>query len=464
MSVRVRFAPSPTGTLHIGGARTALFNWLYARHHGGEFVIRVEDTDTVRSTTESLDSILDALAWMGLDHDGEILLQSSRRDEHLTLAEQLLSDGKAYKCYASPEELEQMKTDAAAAGEQPKYDRRWRDHTDPPSPDAPYAIRFKMPLLGSRTIDDAVLGSITVNHVELDDLVIVRRDGTPTYNFVVVCDDAFMGITHVIRGQDHMTNTFRQAEMYEALGFDLPTFGHLPLVDGLSKRKGSLSVQHYRDEGFLKEAFVNYIVRLGWSHGDREIFSIEDLVEMFDIDSVNRSSSTYDETKMLWVNTEWLRKLDSTELARRLAGYLAAEGIDVADDDRLPTIAELYRERAETLAEMAKAVSYFFAAPEEYDEKAVKKWVKANSKAGFVGLIEKLRSLKSFDAESIDAAMREVLDEFDLKLVKLAQPCRVAISGSSATPSIDVTLATIGHKEVIERMERLVPLFPEPQG
>lgn len=464
MSVRVRFAPSPTGTLHIGGARTALFNWLYARHHGGEFVIRVEDTDTVRSTDESIDSILDALKWMGLDHDGEILLQSSRREEHIAMAQQLLNEGKAYKCYATPEELEQMKSDAVAAGEQPKYDRRWRDHTEPPSPDAPYAIRFRMPLLGSRTIDDAVLGSITVNHSELDDLVIVRRDGTPTYNFVVVCDDAFMGITHVIRGQDHMTNTFRQAEMYAALGFELPTFGHLPLVDGLSKRKGSLSVQHYRDHGILKEAFVNYIARLGWSHGDREVFGMDDLVELFDIDGVNRSSSTYDETKMLWVNTEWIRKLDSADLGARLAGYLQAEGIEAAGDERLPTIADLYRERAETLADMAKATSYFFVTPNEYDAKAVKKWVKANSKAGFVGLIEKLRALDSFDAESIDAAMNEVLEAFDLKLVKLAQPCRVAVSGSSATPSIDVTLATIGHKEVIERMERLVPLFPEPQG
>jgi glutamyl-tRNA synthetase len=464
MSVRVRFAPSPTGFLHIGGARTALFNWLFARHNDGEFVIRVEDTDLARSTTESMDSILEALDWLGLDHDGEILSQSSRKDEHVKLAKKLLDEGKAYKCYATPEELEEMKEKAVAEGRQPKYDRRWRDGGEPPSPDAPYAIRFKMPMTGSTTIEDAVLGTVTVNHGELDDLIIVRRDGTPTYNFVVVCDDAFMEISHVIRGQDHMTNTFRQAQIYEALGYERPTFAHLPLVDGLSKRKGSLSVQHYRDEGFLKEAVINYMARLGWSHGDREIFSISDLVELFDLRDVNRSSATYDESKMLWVNTEWLRLIDSDELGQRLASYLKEQGIDAEGDDRLGAIADLYRERAETLVEMAEKVTYFFEAPEEYNAKHMKKWLKADSKDGFVALIDKFRALDDFDTEHVDGAMRETLKEHDLKYVKLAQPCRIALSGAAATPSIDATIATVGKEESIRRMEKLVPHFPEPQS
>lgn len=461
MSARVRFAPSPTGYLHIGGARTALFNWLYARHHGGEFVIRIEDTDVARSTQESIDSILEALDWMGLDYDGEIVTQSSRREEHLKLARRLLDEGKAYRCYATPDELEAMKADALARGLQPKYDRRWRNGGTPPSADAPYAVRFKMPMSGARTINDEVLGPITVNNGELDDLIIVRRDGLPTYNFAVVCDDASMGITHVIRGQDHMTNTFRQAAIAEALGFDEHTYGHLPLVDGLSKRKGSLSVQHYRDEGVLREAFVNYIARLGWSHGDREIFTLAELVELFDLDAVNRSSSTYDETKMRWVNTEWLRRLDSDELGRRLGEHLEAIGVHAAHDERLPAIADLYRERAETLREMATAVRYFFEAPEQYNPKAVKKWLKADGKPAFIALIERFRSLDRYDTEAVDEAIRETLAEHDLKYVKLAQPCRIAVSGDAATPSIDATLATIGRDEVIARMTRTLALFPE---
>ena len=278
MSIRLRFAPSPTGYLHIGGARTALFNFLYAKHTGGKLLLRIEDTDLERSTEQSMHAIIEGLEWLGIRHDEDMVIQSTRRDEHVRLAQQLLAQGLAYKCFCTAEELTAMRESAIAEGRPPKYDARWRDRSDQPEGDVPFTIRFKMPQTGETTVHDLVLGDVTVNHEELDDLIIVRSDGTPTYNFVVVCDDAFMGVTHVVRGQDHMSNTFRQYQLYKALGHTPPQFGHLPLVDGLSKRKGSASVQNYRDQGYLAEAVVNYIARLGWSHGDQEIFSIDEMI------------------------------------------------------------------------------------------------------------------------------------------------------------------------------------------
>lgn len=459
--IRVRFAPSPTGNLHIGGARTALFNWLYARHTGGKFLLRIEDTDLERSTEESVGAIFEALAWLGLDHDEEPLRQTSRQDEHVKLANELLERGLAYRCYATREELEKMREDAIAAGEQPRYDRRWRDRTDAPSPDAPYSLRFKMPLDGERTIDDLVLGSVTVGNKELDDLIILRSDGTPTYNFVVVCDDVHMGVTDIIRGQDHLRNSFRQAPIYEALGAALPRFAHLPLVDGLSKRKGSAGVQSYRDAGFLKEALINYIARLGWSHGDQEIFSVEELVEHFDFDHVNRASSTFDEKKLRWVNVEWIRRLSAEDLATRLVPFLAAIGLEATVDARMEFLVDQLRERAETLVDMAEAARFAYAAPSEYDEASVSKWLTAEVREPLIAVREALAGLSEWSVEAINAAIKEVVSASGLKFMKIGQPLRVAIAGNTVSPSIGETVWIVGQDEIVARLNAVLPRVPE---
>ena len=459
MSARLRFAPSPTGNLHIGGARTALFNWLQARHDGGSFLLRIEDTDLERSTEASVNAILEALAWLGIDHDEDVLFQTSRREAHLEAAHRLLDEGKAYRCYATPEELEQARQEATAAGRHFQYDRRWRDRTDAPSPDAPYVIRFRMPLDGEQTLDDLVLGPVTVENRELDDLVLVRSDGNPTFNLVVVCDDAHMGVTQVIRGQDHLRNTFRQLHIFRALGYELPQFGHLPLVDGLSKRKGSASVQHYRDAGFLREAVINYMMRLGWSHGDQEIFTVDELIRLFDVRNVNRASASYDETKMRWVNQEWIRRLASDDLAARLMPFLQALDIDAAGDVRLPALVDLLRERSETLVEMAAGARFVFQAPTEYDGDAVSKWFKAAVRPAFEALIAELDGLTSFAIEDVDAAIQRALDAHGLKFVKLGQPLRIALTGGTSSPSIGACVALTGQRETIARMRRALTLF-----
>lgn len=457
---RVRFAPSPTGNLHIGSARTALFNWLQARHDGGKFLLRIEDTDLERSTEASVDAIFEAMEWLGLDYDEEPLRQTSRQDTHVKLARQLLDQGLAYRCYATTAELEAMRENAIAKGEQPRYDRRWRDRDDAPSPDAPHVIRFKMPLDGELTIDDLVLGPVTVGNKELDDLIILRSDGTPTYNFVVVCDDIHMGVSHVIRGQDHLRNSYRQAYIYKALGSDLPRFGHLPLVDGLSKRKGSASVQDYRDAGYLKEAVINYIARLGWSHGDQEIFSVEELVELFDVENVNKASSTFDETKMRWVNVEWIRRLSSNDLAQRLLPFLAKLDIEAEADARLEFLVNQLRERAETLVEMANAARFAYLPPSEYDAAAVTKWLTPDVKEAVEAVGQRLGALDEWTLETINAAIKDVVKEFGLKFVKMGQPLRIAIAGSTASPSIGETVWVVGQKEVVRRLTAVLDQFP----
>lgn len=456
---RVRFAPSPTGNLHIGGARTALFNWLYARHTGGKFLLRIEDTDLARSTDESLQAILEALDWLGLDYDEPPVRQTERQDEHIRLANQLLEKGLAYRCYCTAEELDTMREEARARGEQPRYDRRWRDKTNPPSADAPFSVRFKMPIDGELTIDDQVLGDVTVGNKELDDLVILRSDGTPTYNFVVVCDDAHMGVTHVIRGQDHLRNSFRQTHIYNALDFPPPTFGHLPLVDGLSKRKGSAGVQDFRDRGFLKEALINYIARLGWSHGDQELFTIEELVQHFDVANVQRGSSSYDEKKMLWVNAEWIKRLPAEDLAERLVSFLKTLGADATVDERMCFLVDQLRPRANTLVDMAHAARFAYLAPAEYDEKAVKKWLKAESKPAIEALIEQLEGMDSWDVQGVSDVVAGIVKSHELKFMKVGQPIRVALAGTTQSPSIGETLWIVGQEESVRRLRKIIPMF-----
>ena len=463
MSIRVRFAPSPTGYLHLGGARTALFNWLYARHTDGKFLLRVEDTDRERSTEASRHAILEGMEWLGMGWDEDMVLQSDRLDIHLKFVQELLDAGKAYKCFATAEDMATMRTEAFANGRTRIYDRTWRDRTDHPV-DAPYTIRMKMPIEGNTTINDLVLGEITVQNDDLDDLIILRSDGSPTYNFVVVCDDHFMKVNHVVRGQDHMTNTFRQYNIYKALGYEPPAFAHLPLIDGLSKSKGSPSVQRYRDEGFLSEAVVNYIARLGWSHGDQEVFTVDELIAKFDLAGVNKSSGNFDIAKMTWVNVQWMKRLPAPTIAERLLPFLAKVGVETQVDDRLILLVENLVERNATLVDMAAAARFAYVAPTEYQAKAVKKWIKANSKPAFASLIDAIEALEVYNTETIEAAFTKVIADHEIKMGKVAQPVRIALTGTSMSPGIYETIAVVEQADAVARMRRTLELFPEPQG
>jgi len=465
MTPRLRFAPSPTGSLHLGGARTALFNWLYARHTGGAFLLRIEDTDLDRSTEESKAVILEGMKWLGMVPDEPYVLQSARREAHLALAHQLLENGRAYKCFSTPEEVEAMRARAVSEGRNPKYDGTWRDRTDHPTDGRPYAIRIKLPHEGSTTIDDIVLGEITVSHTELDDLVIVRSDGTPTYNFVVVCDDAHMRITHVVRGQDHVSNTFRQYHIYQALDLPIPRFAHLPMIDGLSKRKGSASVTAYRDLGILPEALISYLARLGWSHGDQELFRVDELIKLFDLAEVNRGSGTFDETKLTWVNAQWIRQMDPRELAERLIPYLAAIGIHTELDDRLVHVAEALQPRGETLVEIAAGAPFAYVAPTSYEPKAVAKWMKPAARDAYVATIDALATLTPFTVEAIDELVQRTSEAHTIGMGKLAQPIRVGLTGTAVSPSIGQTICAIGRDESVKRLRDAVSLFDEtPPG
>src|SRR5271155_4054569 len=379
MTVRTRFAPSPTGFLHIGGLRTALFSWLYARRHGGEFVLRIEDTDLERSTEEAIQQILDGMEWAGLDHDEGPFYQTRRFARYKEVIGQLLASGHAYRCYCTKEELAQLRADQAARGEKPRYDGRWRERTDA-RPDVAPVIRFKNPLEGEVAVDDVVHGRVVFQNSELDDLIIARSDGTPTYNFCVVVDDMDMRITHVIRGDDHLNNTPRQLNMLLALGHRPPVYAHLPMILGpngakLSKRHGAVSVLQYRDEGFLPEAVLNYLVRLGWSHGDQEIFSIEEMIRLFDIADVNKSASAFNVEKLTWLNQQHMMRVSPSRIVPLLRWHLDREGIQAADEAQLEQIVVSQRERAKTVREMAVNSVFFFRAPPAYDEKAVRKHV-----------------------------------------------------------------------------------------
>ncbi len=377
MTVRTRFAPSPTGMLHIGGVRTALFCWLYARHHGGQFILRVEDTDRERSTPEALQAILDGMQWLGLDHDEGPFYQSQRMDRYGEVIEQFLREGKAYHCYCSKEELEEMRAGQLSRKEKPRYDGRCRNRSEP-RPGVTPVVRFRSPQTGQVVVDDVVHGPITFDNAELDDLIIARSDGSPTYNFCVVVDDYDMRITHVIRGDDHINNTPRQVNMLRALGVEPPVYAHVPMILGpdgakLSKRHGAVSVLQYRDEGFLPEGLLNYLGRLGWSHGDQEIFSLEEMVRLFDIEDVNKSASALNPDKMLWTNQQHILRSSPEHLAGHLAPQLEALGVPAADDARLAAVASAQQERAKTLREMAENSLFFFREPAGYDDKAAKK-------------------------------------------------------------------------------------------
>jgi glutamyl-tRNA synthetase len=458
MTVRTRFAPSPTGFLHIGGLRTALFCWLYARRHAGTFVLRIEDTDLERSTTAAIQQILDGLEWAELINDEGPFYQTKRFERYKEVIEELLAEGKAYRCYCSREELEQMRAQQIARGEKPRYDGRWRERTDSLADVAP-VVRFKNPLVGEVVVDDVVHGRVVFQNSELDDLIIARSDGTPTYNFCVVVDDMDMRITHVIRGDDHLNNTPRQLNMLLALGAKPPIYAHLPMILGsdgakLSKRHGAVSVLEYRDQGFLPEAVLNYLVRLGWSHGDQEIFSIEEMVSLFDIRDVNKSASAFDLEKLAWLNQQHMMRAPASRVAPVLRWHLERQGVQATDETQLEQIVLAQRERSKTLLEMALNSVFFFRPPAAYDEKAVRKHVTAEVPALLAEAAAALRSVDNWTASAIHEVISGVAAAKGIALGKLAQPIRLAVCGGTVSPPIDATLAILGKTETLSRLAR----------
>lgn len=459
MSVRTRFAPSPTGYLHIGGVRTALFNWLYARHCGGTFVLRIEDTDKERSTNESVQAILEGMAWMGLDYDEGPIYQSDRLERYKEVIDQLLDAGQAYRCYCTREELDKVREEQRAQGIKPRYNRHCRDQHNPERPDVESVIRFKNPLEGSVQFDDAIRGQIVISNEELDDLVITRANGTPTYNFAVVVDDIDMGITHVIRGDDHVNNTPRQINIFKVLGAALPIFVHVPMIVGgdgqrLSKRHGAVSVLQYRDEGFLPEAMQNYLVRLGWSSGDQEIFSLDEMISSFDIQDVNRAASAFDIDKLKWLNQHYIKVSDSAQLVSLLSDRLKDRGIDVSSGPPVDDVVSALRERAQTLDEMADKSEYFFSEFEDYDVNAAQKHLRPVARDMLADVRSRLSVVEPWSAELIHAQVMATVEDYDAKLGKLAQPLRVAVSGTAATPPIDETLLLVGKARTVDRIDR----------
>ncbi len=455
-----RFAPSPTGMLHIGGARTALFSWLYARHRGGRFVLRVEDTDRERSTEEAVGVILDGMQWLGLTADEGPYYQTQRFPRYRDAIGNMLASGLAYRCYCSKEELEQMRAEQLARKEKPRYDGRCRERTEP-RPGVEPVVRFRNPLEGEVIVDDLVHGRVVFQNRELDDLIIARSDGTPTYNFCVVVDDMDMRITHVIRGDDHLNNTPRQINMLRALGGEPPVYAHLPMILGadgakLSKRHGAVSVLQYRDEGYLPEALLNYLARLGWSHGDQEIFALDELVAAFDIEAVNKAAAAFNPEKLLWVNQQHMMRAPLARLAPILGAQLARLGIECSDLPLLEGVVAAQRERARTMKEMAENSRYFFVPEVALDEKAARKHLDAAGAAALAKVRERLQSLPEWSPEPIHRSLTEIAAELGAGLGKVAQPLRVALSGGTVSPPIDATTALIGRQRVLDRIDRAI--------
>ncbi|SCX87482.1 glutamate--tRNA ligase [Nitrosospira sp. Nsp13] len=461
--IRTRFAPSPTGYLHIGGARTALFSWAYARRHGGKFILRIEDTDLERSTAQSTQAILDGMAWLGLDYDEGPFYQMQRLSRYHEVAEQLLRTGNAYYCYASKEELDAMREQQRAAGLKPRYDGRWRDSKQTPPAGVKPVVRLKNPLDGAVTFRDLVKGEITVANSELDDLVLLRADGVPTYNFGVMIDDLDMNITHVIRGDDHVNNTPRQINILKALGAPLPQYAHVPMILGsdgerLSKRHGAVSVMQYRDDGYLPEALVNYLARLGWSHGDEEIFSREQLVEWFDLASINCSPAKFNPEKLQWLNQQYLKIADDARLAKLVMPFLEADGCNAAVGPDLQKVATLLKERVNTVAELADAAVYFYRFLEPVEELKAQHFT-VEAKPALVDLMERLAVIE-WDSHAIQDAIKAAATAHGLKMPKVAMPLRVMVTGEAQTPSINAVLELLGREETLKRMNERLAYFP----
>ncbi|MCF8085294.1 MAG: glutamate--tRNA ligase [Desulfohalobiaceae bacterium] len=462
-TVVTRFPPSPTGYLHIGGARTALFNWLLARSTGGRFVLRMEDTDVERSSREMTDSILEAMHWLGLDWDEGPYYQSQRFDLYQRFIDELLDNSMAYYCSCTPEEVEQMREEARKKGEKPKYNGRCRERNLGPGPER--VIRFKSPLEGETAFKDVLKGDVAVDNRELDDFVLRRTDGAPTYNLAVVVDDVDMGITHILRGDDHLSNTPKQVLLYRALGVDLPVFGHVPMIMGpdkkrLSKRHGAMSVLEYRRQGFLPEAMSNYLARLGWSYGDQEIFSQDELREKFSLHNLSKSACVFDPDKLLWVNSQHIKSASAQDLAPVLQEFLAASDLPSPEQDYLLQLIPLLQPRAKTMQEMAEWAAPFVRADGDlpYDPELLHKFLTPEAASYLERLLPVLRELPRFDQKSLESRIGSFLEEQEIRFKRLAQPIRVALTGSKASPGLFESMELLGRESVLARLERALQL------
>ncbi|MFQ5803701.1 MAG: glutamate--tRNA ligase [Candidatus Methylomirabilales bacterium] len=468
--VRVRFAPSPTGDLHVGGARTALYNWLFARHHDGARILRIEDTDVERSTVESADAIVESLQWLGLDWDEGPYRQAERRAIYREHAERLLNAGKAYACVCTPDELDQRRKAALAAGRSPRYDGRCRDRRL--EPEKPWALRLRVQDAGVTVVKDIIHGEVRFDNAELDDFILVRSDSLPTYNFAVVVDDALMQVTHVIRGDDHLSNTPKQIQVYRALDFPLPQFAHVPMILGpdrtrLSKRHGATSVLAYRDLGYLPEALVNYLVRLGWSHGDQEIFSRDELVRYFDLARVGHTPAVFDHAKLDWLNAHYLREADPKRLADQLVAFWHQAGVPAEDIEAASArwsslgsartfgeaVVQTFGERSKTLWELAQASRFLFRVAVEYDVGSQEKYLQPGAQRHLREVCSRIRGVSSFDAATLEKLYRDFVAEHRLKLGDVAQPTRVALTGRSVSPPLFQVMELLGREMCLERLE-----------
>ncbi len=464
MTIRTRFAPSPTGSLHIGGARTAIFNWLFARHAGGEFVLRIEDTDRERSTEESIKEIMDAMKWLGLDWDEGPFRQSDRLDIYQKLANELLESGHAYKCYVTPEELEEKRKQAQSRGDVLRYKRDWAKLNE--GPDKPYVIRLQTPDHCTIEVEDLLRGTVTFDASEVDDFIILKRDGFPTYNFAVVVDDATMNITHIIRGDDHLINTPRQVLIYKALSYDIPKMAHVSMILGsdnkrLSKRHGATSVVAYKDKGYLPEAIINFLSRLGWSYGDQEIFSKAELIEKFTLNNVGKSAAVFNEEKLEWLNSWYIKNDPPEKIAGLVIPLIKEKGLDVEVDDKLIKITIELRQRAKTLLDISNSIDYFYADKIDFDEEAKGKFLTPEIKPVLRDITTGLADLNDFNIDEIHKVFDHIMEERELKLGKIAQPVRVALTGGTVSPGIFEVMDILGKNEVLKRLENAINVIPE---
>ena len=456
--IRTRFAPSPTGFLHIGGARTALFNWLYARHLGGQFILRIEDTDQQRSTEESTKAILDAMSWLGLNWDEGPHFQAQRVQLHRDMVKKLIDEGKAYYCTCSPEELEIKRKQALANGKKPKYDGTCRNRSLAKSANS--VVRFRSRDDGATVVEDMIKGNIIFNNEELDDLIIERSDGYPTYNFAVVIDDALMNITHVIRGDDHVNNTPRQIQLYEALGFDVPKFAHVPMILGsdktrLSKRHGATSVMAYKELGFLPEALVNYLVRLGWAHGDQEIFSTAELIELFSMDAIGKSPAVFNPEKLLWLNAHYIKEASVDRLMEEMKP-LWPSVIDTGNTDFIRKVITDFQPRVKTLMELVQSSDFYFADEIHYDKEAAQKFLTRDIVDHMKAIANTISSVQQFSKESLEEFFKTFTQTQNIKFKLIAQPLRVALTGKTVSPGIDEVMVTLGKERVIKKINKAI--------
>ncbi|WP_428772217.1 glutamate--tRNA ligase [Vibrio sp.] len=472
MTVKTRFAPSPTGFLHVGGARTALYSWLYAKNQGGEFVLRIEDTDLERSTPEAVDAILEGMSWLGLEWDEGPYYQTKRFDRYNEMVDKLLAEGKAYKCYASKELLDEVRAEQEQNKQMPRYDAnhpKIKAANDAAEEGQPCVIRFRNPTEGSVVFDDQIRGEIEIRNDQLDDLIIRRTDGSPTYNFCVVVDDWDMGITHVVRGEDHINNTPRQINIYQALGAPVPTFAHCAMILGddgakLSKRHGAVSVMQYRDEGYLPNALNNYLVRLGWSHGDQEIFSMEEMIELFSLNAISKSASAFNTDKLLWLNNHYIKTSDPEYVAKHLQWHLDQRGMSLDNGPAITEVIKLVGERCNTLVELADQIGYFYQDFSEFDAAAAKKHLRGVAKQPLELALAKVEALAEWNTAALHGVIEQVCAELEIGMGKIGMPLRVAVTGGGQSPSVDAVMTLVGKERVVARIKMALAFIADREA